>query len=93
MRAAVPYGRHPKVVRQIVKIARTRIAERPLQISEFSRLLSIEHTAITLGVPCRSRLQPSGLLAQPASHSRSKKNFTGARGGHGEANCRTVRLH
>ena len=47
MRAAVPYGRHLKVVRQIVKIARTRIAERPLQISEFSRLLSIEHTAIT----------------------------------------------
>jgi transcriptional regulator GlxA family with amidase domain len=47
MRAAVPYGRHLKIVRQIVKIARTRIAERPLQISEFSRLLSIEHTAIT----------------------------------------------
>jgi transcriptional regulator GlxA family with amidase domain len=47
MRAAVPYGRHLKIVRQIVKIGRTRIAERPLQISEFSSLLSIEHTAIT----------------------------------------------
>jgi transcriptional regulator GlxA family with amidase domain len=47
MMAAVPYGRHLKIVRQIVKIARTRIAECPLQIAEFSRLLSIEHTAIT----------------------------------------------
>src|ERR1700747_404557 len=47
MRGPVPDGRHLNVVRQIVKIARTRIAERPLQISEFSRLLSIEHTAIT----------------------------------------------
>jgi len=45
MTAAVPYGRRLKIVRQIVKIA--RIAERPLQISEFSRLLSIEYTAIT----------------------------------------------
>ena len=47
MTAAAPYGRHLKIVRQIVKVARTRVAERPLQISEFSRLLSIEHTAIT----------------------------------------------
>jgi transcriptional regulator GlxA family with amidase domain len=47
MTAAVRYGRHLKIVRQIVKIARTRIAQRPLQISEFSRLLSIEHKAIT----------------------------------------------
>jgi AraC-like DNA-binding protein len=47
MTAAVPHGRYLKIVRQIVKIARTRIAERPLQISEFSRLLSIEPRAIT----------------------------------------------
>jgi transcriptional regulator GlxA family with amidase domain len=47
MTAAAPYGRHLKIVRRIIKIARTRIAERPLQISEFSRLLSIEHRAIT----------------------------------------------